>query len=140
MAVSKLTHATANIFMEQSLNDCLCNLGSTRTLVSEAAPSSIFPTPFPANLVPAGSPAQLGSHQEQEHQLLQDFPPSYQSSLHWGLQSSPLHLQSRSISSLPSRCLPVSQGLLNTEPLLTILPSELLGGEAEGPQEQSAGR
>lgn len=97
MAVSKLTHATANIFMEQSFNDCLCNLGSTGTLVSNTAPSSTFPTPFPANPtfrlglpMPAGSPAQLGSHQEhrQEHPLLQ--PPSYQCCLHWDLQNRPL--------------------------------------------------
>lgn len=69
MAVSKLTHATANIFMEQSFNDCLCDLGSTETLASSTAPSSTFPTPFPAKPacrfglpVPAGSSAQLGSH------------------------------------------------------------------------------
>lgn len=101
MAVSKLTHATTNIFMEQSFNDCLCNLGSTGTLASNTAPSSTFPTPFPANPtcrlglpVPADCPAQLGSHQEHpwEHPLLQ--PPShhttYQCSLHWGLQNRPL--------------------------------------------------
>lgn len=42
MAATKLTHATGNIFMEQSSNDCLYSLGSTVTLASSTALSNVF--------------------------------------------------------------------------------------------------
>lgn len=75
MAVSKLTHATGNIFMEQSFNDCLYNLGSIVTLASSTASSNVFsfssrPSLCAGLLVPTGRAAQLGSHQEPPPLLL----------------------------------------------------------------------
>lgn len=131
MAVSKLTHASTNIFMEQSFNDCLCNLGSTGTLASPTAPSCTFPTPFPANPtcrlglpVPAGTP---GTHTRDTHgnihcsSHLPTTLPTRAPALGPPEQTC---AASRAAAFCPPRCLAVSRGHFNSKPLLTVLLSE----------------
>lgn len=140
MAVSKLTHAKADTFMEQSFTDCLCNPGSTGTLASNTAPSSTFPTLLFQTTQPAGLASQClqaalpnwaatrNTHRNMHHSS--HLPTILPTSLPYtGTSRTNLSgLQSSSILSLPSRCLEVSQGHLNTKPLLTILLSEPAAG------------
>lgn len=120
MAATKLTHATGNIFMEQSFNDCLYSLGSTVTLASSTALSNVFsfssrPSPRAGLPVPTGRAAPSGSHQQPPplplpaRSLLVALPPSPRQ----GWEQALLKLLSHHTSCQSSLCC----GLQNKPPL-----------------------
>lgn len=145
-AVSKLTHATGNRFMEQSFNDCLYNLGSIVTLASNTALSNVFSFSSRASLcaglpVPTGRAAQLGSHQDPPPLLLLtgslSVPKSRDGSTHHSSHLPTTHdtspscaaisrtslpcPQNSGVSSLPLKRPAVSRRQLKAKPLPTVI-------------------